>query len=101
MPCTALLCFLKCFLILPCAGAVIGVGNVWRFPYLDYTHGGGTFLISYIVCLFVIGIPLVQAELALGVHSCCNQRPKVACIWHSDATGSDEPQATLSAVHCL
>jgi SNF family Na+-dependent transporter len=55
--------------ILSCAGAVIGVGNVWRFPYLDYTHGGGTFLIPYIVCLFVIGIPLVQAELALGVHS--------------------------------
>ncbi len=46
--------------------SVIGLGGIWRFSYVTGMNGGGSFLIIYLICLFLIGIPLVIAELALG-----------------------------------
>jgi neurotransmitter:Na+ symporter, NSS family len=53
--------------ILAGVGAAVGLGNIWRFPYLNYKWGGGAFLIPYMVAKVFMGIPLLQAELALGV----------------------------------
>jgi NSS family neurotransmitter:Na+ symporter len=52
--------------VLAAAGAAVGLGNVWKFPYLTALHGGGTFLFAYILMLLFLGIPVMVTEMVLG-----------------------------------
>uniref|UniRef100_A0A8C5EII0 Transporter n=1 Tax=Gouania willdenowi TaxID=441366 RepID=A0A8C5EII0_GOUWI len=52
--------------ILTCVGFCVGLGNVWRFPYLCQSHGGGAFLIPYLILLVLEGMPLLLMEFAIG-----------------------------------
>lgn len=54
------------FFVLACIGAAVGLGSIWRFPYMAYSNGGGAFLIPYIVSLGLIGLPLCILEIGLG-----------------------------------
>jgi NSS family neurotransmitter:Na+ symporter len=49
-----------------CAGAAVGLGNVWRFPFVTGQNGGAAFVIVYLAFVFLIGVPIIMAELALG-----------------------------------
>lgn len=52
--------------IMVAAGAAIGLGNIWKFPYLAYGNGGGAFVVVYLILCFVLGHPVVEMESAIG-----------------------------------
>ena len=52
--------------VLAAIGSAAGLGNAWRFPYKAYENGGGAFFIPYFIALFVVGIPLLISEFAIG-----------------------------------
>ena len=52
--------------ILLSAGCAIGCGNVWKFPWMVGTNGGGAFVLLYILCLIVFGMPAMTMEFAMG-----------------------------------
>lgn len=55
--------------ILVAAGSAVGLGNIWRFPYMAGDNGGGAFLLLYIVCILLFGLPLMLAEFSIGTYS--------------------------------
>ncbi len=52
--------------ILAAAGSAVGLGNIWRFPYVTGENGGAAFVVIYLLCVLFIGLPLMWAELAFG-----------------------------------
>lgn len=52
--------------ILVSAGCAIGIGNVWRFPYVAGQNGGGLFVLLYLIFLVLMGVPVLTMELAVG-----------------------------------
>ena len=52
--------------ILAATGSVVGLGNIWKFPYITGQNGGGAFVLVYLVCILLIGVPLMVAEVSIG-----------------------------------
>ncbi len=52
--------------VLAIAGSAIGLGNIWKFPFVTGMNGGGAFVLVYLLCIFFIGIPLMVSEMSIG-----------------------------------
>ena len=52
--------------IMAAAGSAVGLGNIWRFPYLTGENGGAAFVFIYLGCVLLIGLPMLMNEIALG-----------------------------------
>jgi len=74
--------------ILISAGCAIGLGDVWRFPYIAGQYGGGIFVLIYLIFIFMLGIPIITMELAVGrasqksIATSFNVREKKGQKWH-------------------
>jgi neurotransmitter:Na+ symporter, NSS family len=52
--------------ILAATGSAVGLGNIWRFPYIAGDNGGGAFVLVYLACILMVGLPIMMAEILLG-----------------------------------
>jgi NSS family neurotransmitter:Na+ symporter len=52
--------------VLAATGSAVGLGNIWKFPYITGENGGGAFVLVYLLCIAVIGVPIMMAEVMLG-----------------------------------
>ncbi len=78
--------------LLAAIGSAIGLGNVWRFPYITGVNGGGAFVLIYCACILIIALPLLMSEIAIGrrggespirtMHKLTAEE-KVSKFWHS------------------
>ena len=62
----------KLGVILATAGGAVGLGNVWRFPYVTGQNGGAAFILIYILCVLMVGIPVMLCEMLIGRHAQAN-----------------------------
>ena len=62
----------KIGVILASAGSAVGLGNIWRFPYETGNHGGAAFILIYLGCVFLLGLPILIAEFLIGRRSRAN-----------------------------
>jgi len=66
--------------ILAAAGSAVGLGNIWKFPYITGENGGGAFVLVYLACILIIGIPVMMAEIAIGRRGQHNPIEGVAAV---------------------
>ena len=53
-------------LILAATGSAIGLGNLWKFPFITWENRGGAFVLVYLICIAAVGLPIMMAELLIG-----------------------------------
>lgn len=59
--------------ILAAAGSAVGLGNIWRFPWLVGENGGSAFILVYLICIVIVGMPVMLAEFIIGRHTQTDQ----------------------------
>ena len=74
-------------IVLATAGSAVGLGNVWRFPYMTGQNGGAAFIIIYLLCILFLGIPGMVSEFIVGRHSQTNAARAYASFSHGKAWG--------------
>lgn len=74
----------KLGVVLASAGSAVGLGNIWRFPFETGNHGGAAFILIYLACVLVLGIPIMMAEFYIGRRS----RSNAAGAYHKLAPGT-------------
>lgn len=75
----------KLGMVLATAGGAVGLGNVWRFPYMTGQNGGAAFLIIYVCCVLLLGIPCMISEFIIGRHGAANTARAYSHMSHGSA----------------
>lgn len=85
--------------VLALAVATVGLGNLWRFAFLMGENGGAAFLLSYVGCLLLVGVPLLAAEVVLGAHG----RGSVLLTlgWAAQVAGRSRLWLSIGVLACL
>lgn len=52
--------------VLAASGSAVGLGNIWKFPYITGENGGGAFVLIYLACVALVGVPIMIAEVLIG-----------------------------------
>ena len=86
----------KIGIILATAGSAVGLGNVWRFPYMTGENGGAAFILVYIVFIFLLGLPGMVNEFIIGRHSASN----AARAYHKMSRGRPWKGVGLLGILC-
>ena len=84
---------------LAATGSAVGLGNIWKFPYITGENGGGAFVLVYLACILVIGIPLLMAEVMIGRRGRAN--PEGAFALLAKAAGASRHWRWLGTVAVL
>jgi NSS family neurotransmitter:Na+ symporter len=84
--------------VLVLAMATVGLGNIWRFAWLMGEHGGAPFVLSYVCCLLVVGVPLLSAEIVLGTHG--RGSPFSSVRWAITAAGTSRVWLLIPLLTC-
>ncbi|MDJ0813335.1 MAG: sodium-dependent transporter [Woeseiaceae bacterium] len=85
--------------ILAAVGAAVGLGNIWKFPYVAGVSGGGAFVLVYLLCVVVVAIPILIAELLIG--RCGNGSPPVAMRRVAEQSGRSPAWSIVGTIGML
>ena len=86
------------FVLAPSASAV-GLGNIWRFSYLAGENGGGPFVLAYLLCLVLVAVPVMIAEVVIGTHG--RGSPPMAIRWTADRSMLSRGWMLLGVLACF
>jgi NSS family neurotransmitter:Na+ symporter len=70
--------------IMAAVGSAVGLGNIWKFPYITGENGGGAFVLVYLACILLIGLPVLLSEIALGRSGKANPVQAMANLAHEN-----------------
>ena len=90
---------LRTTFVLALSASALGMGNLWRFSYLTGEYGGGAFVITYVLCLFLIAVPVMVAEAALGRYG--GPSSVAAITLASDSAGLSQGWRLIGVLACL
>ena len=74
--------------LLASIGFAVGLGNIWRFPYVTGENGGGAFVIVYLLCVFAVGVPILMAEIMIGRRGRSAPPESVSVVAQSEGSSS-------------
>ena len=84
--------------LMAATGFAVGLGNIWRFPYMTGENGGGAFVFVYVICVVIIGIPIMMAEIMAGRNGRASSRatPRASQPMARRSNGPRPPSSSIS-----
>ena len=84
--------------VLAATGSAVGLGNIWKFPYMTGEYGGGAFVLVYLLCVLAVGVPIMIAEILIGRRARLNPMDAMGTLAAQHGPGDqggEEPRPAL------